>query len=338
MKKAIALVLFAATVFTLAACAKKGERYKEPPTEVVTFDNGERIVYEIVTDAKGEPATDEEGQTVFRLYDPPVTQKGGYLVTDAEGSTIKRSASNNETATVNSDFGIGVLDDETVPVTNANGQTVPPQTNADGQTVPPQTNADGQTVAAQTNAGSTGNGGSTGIGGETGATIPVESGTTAGSGNDKDKKDKEPTTIPQLEHASTVPYQGKLTQGKANKLLKILDGIENPFEEDIVENRYVEGKESLRVYVNNILAAEREIQADPEIYAFVTKANLDYWNYYLTQMQIKYDEFAAIVGAQKPGEKPRSSVYTSYVAFQDEYRKEIEIFFSIQEAAEQYAR
>ena len=312
MKKAIALVLFAVTVFTLAACAKKGERYKEPPTEIVTFENGERVVYEVVTDQKGEPETDEEGQTVYRLYDPPVTEKGGYLVTDAEGSTIRRSASEDESFTVDNAFDVGALDDETVSATDANGQTVPPQTDADGQTVAVE-------ATGVSNAGGS-------IGGENATT----------GGKDKDKK--EPTTIPELEHASTAAYNGQLSQGKANKLLKILDGIENPFEEDIVESRYAEGKESLRVYINNIYAAEKEIQADPEIYAFVTKDNLQYWNYYLSQMQIKYDEFAAIVGAQKPGEKPSSSVYTSYVAFQTEYRKEIELFYSIQEAAEKYAR
>ena len=61
MKKAIALVLFAAAVFSLAACGKKGERYVEPPTEVINFDNCAQVVYEVVTEENGEPKSDEEG-------------------------------------------------------------------------------------------------------------------------------------------------------------------------------------------------------------------------------------------------------------------------------------
>ncbi len=299
MKRAIALVLFAATVFTLAACAKKGERYVEPPTEVFTFDNGGRAVYEVVTDQDGEPQTDEEGMKVYRPYDPPLTEKGGYLVTDAEGSTIKSSADIDASVSVNIGGDTGVIDD--VP-TNAEGQTGAQQ----------PANAEGQTDAE-------------------GRTIDLNSG-------GKQTTARNETTVPQLEHASTVAYNGTISQGKANKLLRLLDGIENPFEDDLVEGRYEEAKESIKVYIANIHAVQKQIQADPEMYAFVTKSNIEYWNYYLTQMERKYGEFAAIVGALKPDEKPGSSVYTSYVAFQDEYRKEIEVYYSIYDAAKKYAK
>ena len=298
MKKMIALVLFAATIFTLAACAKKGERYVEPPTEVITLDNGGRMIYEVVTDQNGEPQTDAQGQKVYRPYDPPVTQKGGYLVTDAEGSTIKRSATTGAPVTVGSDSGSGeIVDDVTVPVTDANGQTAAQQ----------PTNAEGQTLDLN-------------------------------SGGKKEGGKSEATTVPQLEHASTVAYNGQISQGKANLLLRILDDIENPFEEDLVEDRYAEGKESIKVYIANVHEAQKQIMADPEMYTFVTKSNIEYWNLYLTQMERKYGEFASIVGALKPGEKPGSAVYTSYVAFQDEYRKAIEVYYSIYDAAQKYAK
>ena len=298
MKKAIALVLFAAVIFALAACAKKGQRYEEPPTEIITFENGGREVYEVVTDQNGEAQTDAEGKKVYRLYDPPVTDKGGYLVTDAEGSTIKKSAATGVPVTVDVDSGSGVLDDETAaPVTDKNGQTVAQPTEAEGVTL----NNDG-------------------------------------SGGKKDNGKNKETTIPQLEHAMTAAYTGELSQGKANKLIQIMNGIENPFEEDLANDRFNEAKESVKVYISNIAQAQAQIKADPELYAFVTKSNLEYWNYYLTQMERKYGEFVSIYNAQKPGQKPSSSVYTSYVAFQDEYRKAIEVYYSIYDAAEPYAK
>ena len=200
--------------------------------------------------------------------------------------------------TVGSDSGSGeIVDDVTVPVTDANGQTAAQQ----------PTNAEGQTLDLN-------------------------------SGGKKEGGKSEGTTVPQLEHASTVAYNGQISQGKANLLLRMLDGIENPFEEDLVEDRYAEGKESIKVYIANVHEVQKQIMADPEMYTFVTKSNIEYWNLYLTQMERKYGEFASIVGALKPGEKPGSAVYTSYVAFQDEYRKALEVYYSIYDAAEQYAK
>ena len=303
MKKAIALILFAATVFALAACAKKkGERYEEPPTEVITFGNGSRMIYEVVTDPDGEPETDAEGKKVYRLYDPPLTEKGGYLVTDAEGSTIKRSAATDAAVSIATDIGSAALDsgaEAAVPATDANGQTAAPQTDAEGRTI--FSSGSGKTNKNPNNSG-------------------------------------EGTTIPQLEHAVTVAAVGTLSRGKAEALLNILDGIENPFDEDLAEDRFFEAKDSILVYIANVQQAQKQIMADPEICEFVTKANLEYWNGYLIQAQRKYDEFIAILGAQTPGEKAGSSVYTSYVAFQTEYRKAREVYYHIYEAAESYVK
>ncbi len=91
MKKALCILLVFAAIFALSACGKNGEIYTEPPTEIITFENGSTAVYEIVTDQSGEAVTDENGEKEVILYDPPVTEKGGYLVTDPEGSTVKQS-------------------------------------------------------------------------------------------------------------------------------------------------------------------------------------------------------------------------------------------------------
>lgn len=94
MKKGLCILLVFAVIFTFAACTKdksKGEIYTPPQTEVITFEDGESAVYEVVTDAEGEPVTDSKGEAELIPYDPPVTEDGGYLVTDPEGETIKQS-------------------------------------------------------------------------------------------------------------------------------------------------------------------------------------------------------------------------------------------------------
>lgn len=93
MKKGLCILLVFAAIFTFAACNKenKGEIYVAPQTEVITFENGETAIYEVMTDDSGKPVTDEEGETELIPYDPPVTEKGGYIVTTPEGETIKQS-------------------------------------------------------------------------------------------------------------------------------------------------------------------------------------------------------------------------------------------------------
>lgn len=93
MKKGLCILLVFAVIFCLAACGKnsKGEIYTPPHTEVITFEDGESAIYEVVTDDKGKPVTDDEGITELAPYDPPVTEDGGYLVTTPEGETIKQS-------------------------------------------------------------------------------------------------------------------------------------------------------------------------------------------------------------------------------------------------------
>ncbi len=293
MKKAVALLLFGAMVFGLAACAKKGEIYVEPPTETITFANGGSAVYEVVTDESGVAQTDAEGSKVYRPYDPPVTEKGGYLVTDAEGSTIKKSATTGQPVTVGNDSDSGMLDGTAAPATNAKGETVAAQTTAAGGQI---------------------------LDGKEGTTKAEES------------------TIPPVKHASTTPCSGELTRQQALKLTQLLDRIENPFEEDLADSKFIEAKESLKVYLGNIQKAQKQITDDPALYSFVTKTNIESWNYYLTQMQRQYDVFAAVVAAQKPGEKPSSAVYSTYTDFQDEYRQEMEVYYHIYDSAEKYIK
>ena len=94
MKKGLCILLVFAVIFCLAACGKnsnKGEIYTPPHTEIITFEDGESAIYEVMTDDKGKPVTDDEGITELIPYDPPVTEDGGYLVTTPEGETIKQS-------------------------------------------------------------------------------------------------------------------------------------------------------------------------------------------------------------------------------------------------------
>lgn len=93
MKKGLCIILVFAVIFCFAACSKeqKGEIYVPPHTEIITFEDGETAIYEVVTDDNGVAVTDKEGITELAPYDPPVTEEGGYLVTDPEGSTIKQS-------------------------------------------------------------------------------------------------------------------------------------------------------------------------------------------------------------------------------------------------------
>ncbi|HBL41299.1 MAG TPA: hypothetical protein DDY98_06955 [Ruminococcaceae bacterium] len=294
MKKAVALLMFGAMVFAFAACAKKGEIYVEPPTEIITFKNGGSAVYEVVTDESGVAQTDADGATVYRPYDPPVTKKGGYMVTDAEGSTIKQSATTGKAETAAYDSDSGALDGTTAaPVTNAKGETVAQQTTANGQAL---------------------------------------------DGKADTTKKGEQTTVPPVKHALMVPCEGELTRQQALKLTQIFDRIENPFDEDVAENKFLEAKESMKVYLENIKTAQKQITDDPVLYSFVTKSNLEYWNYYLTRAQRQYDVFAAVVEAQKPGEKPSSSVYSTYTDFQTEYRQAMEVYYHIYSAAEQYIK
>ncbi len=93
MKKGLCILLVFAAIFAFAACNKenKGEIYVAPHTEIITFENGKTAIYEVMTDDHGKPVTDEEGITELIPYDPPVTEKGGYIVTTPEGETIKQS-------------------------------------------------------------------------------------------------------------------------------------------------------------------------------------------------------------------------------------------------------
>ena len=70
MKKIMIVLVAFTVIFCFAACNKnknKGEIYVPPQTEVVTFENGETVIYEVVTEANGEAATDAEGETLVSV-------------------------------------------------------------------------------------------------------------------------------------------------------------------------------------------------------------------------------------------------------------------------------
>lgn len=242
MKKITAIVLIFAVIFCFAACSKKGEKYEPPVTEVVEFEDGVTAVYEVVTEENGEVATDEEGETKYVPYVPPVTQKGGYLVTDAKGSTIPSvptSAASKATtsAKVNVDTDIVDIDEPT----KGNGTTQKP-------------------------AGTTASQG-----------VEVKPGDTTAKPADTTKPSNttEPTQAPTTTELATKEIDGALSKEKAQKLVDMLENLENPFDEDLSAADFYAAQKSLDTYIANVNTAITAIKADKALYEFVGNEPLE---------------------------------------------------------------
>ncbi len=315
MKKIMIVLVAFAVIFCFAACNKnknKGEIYVPPQTEVVTFENGETVIYEVVTQANGEVATDAEGETKYIPYIPPVTEKGGYLVTDDAGSTVpslpgSTTAADSATPTdkiVDSDNG------------NFEGITTKPEETQQGETKttkPTESKPSSETTSQQSGS----------------ALNPVTPEKTTA-------KTPEKTTVkvPDID-APTQAIDGELTQAKAQKLISIVKGVENPFEECLVEGDFYGAEKAIDDYIDNIQAAVNEIKADKALYQFVGNEQLDKWLGSMIEAKDYYAIFMTMVRQEdKTGER-NPLFFKAYTDFQNYYRASLESYFFIIETAQE---
>ena len=301
MKKLIPVVLLLAVLFCFAACSKKGDIYEPPMTEVITFEDGLTAIFEVVTEENGEVATDAEGETKYIPYIPPVTEEGGYLVTDAQGSTIPdrpTTTKPNKPDATNIDTEIGELDEPT----NSNGQTQKPEKT----TKPPQSSKPIQT------------------------TKPSQQNTTKPAGTTKPSSTNAP-------EQTTHELDGALTPAKAQKLVKIMESVENPFDEDLADADFYAAEKSLDTYIKNIEAAITEIKADKALYQFVGNEQLNLWINNMREAKERYSVFMTMV-KQEEGKKDKNPLYyKAYTDFQEAYRDSLEAYYFILFAAEDRA-
>lgn len=298
MKKFIAVILVFALVFCFAACTKKGEKYEPPQmTEVITFEDGSTAIFEIVTEKNGEVATDEEGETKYVPYVPPVTNEGGYLVTDAQGSTIPDvptapAADSPSEEGTHVDVDTGELDDPT----DSNGKTEKPEktTKPDTATKP------GSTTSSQ----------------QPGK--PQQPTTPAGT-----------TAVP-----TTKPLEGELSPAKAQKLVDMLEGIENPFDDDLSRADFYAAEKSLDTYIATVQNVVKQIKADKALYAFVGNEKLENWLGYLDETKVNYTKFMTMVEHEAGKTQKNPLYYQAYTDFQKSYAGALEIYYFILFAAQ----
>lgn len=296
MKKGLCILLVFAVIFCLAACGKnnKGELYTPPHTEVITFEDGESAVYEVVTDNKGEPVTDKDGITELAPYDPPVTEDGGYIVTTPEGETIRQSQT---TAAQSVEVDHELIDlDTTAPSANET------------------TKADSTTNKEET------------------TTKSAETTSSNGGALQTPDTNKEPTTLKEIPEGETYALDGTLSKDDAQKLLTILN-ISNPFDEALSDGDFYLAEEKLPVYLDNIQRAANMIKADKKLYKYVGNQNLQMWYDYMVEAADRYAVFMGVVRGTE-GEKPGKAFFATYEDFQEYYRFSLQIYYHIQNSAE----
>ncbi len=298
MKKFICIGLTFAMLFAFAACTKKGDKYVEPPTDVVTFENGNTAVYEVVTDAKGEAVTDEKGETQVVPYDPPVTEKGGYLVTSPEGSTIKQSQTTQApTAVVEND----IIDFDS---TTASGK---PSTTAKGETTKPDATKEPATTVS------------------------------GGINIDKPEKTETTTKNfinPTYPEAQTKPLGDKLSTDDAITLVSILS-IDNTFDEALCIPDYYKAEKELKIYIESIEEAIAKIKANKKLYKYAGDDNLKLWLDYMVAAQDDYAVFMGMVRGTEGVEDKPSTYYTAYETFQNTYRQSLKVLYFMKSSAEE---
>ena len=315
MKKITAIVLIFAVVFCFAACSKKGEIYEPPVTEVVEFEDGSTAVYQVVTEENGEVATDAEGETMYIPYVPPVTQEGGYLVTDAKGSTIPdvpTTAGTKETTSgkVNVDTDIEDIDEPA----KSSGESGKPATTtkADTAGVADSAKPSATTAPAATTTK------------PAATTKPADSTTAA-------------TSSAQTTKPVTEALDGSISQAKAQKLVDLLEEIENPFDDDLANADFYSAQKSLDTYTANVNAAITEIKADKALYEFVGNESLDNWAKYMAETKDMYAKFMTMVKHEEGKKEKNPLYYQAYTEFQESYIKALEIYYHILNTAQDKA-
>lgn len=320
MKKIMLVAAAFAVIFCFAACNKnKGQKYEPPMTEVITFEDGVTAVFEIVTEENGEIATDEEGETKYIPYVPPVTDKGGYLVTDAAGSTIpdRPETTVNNTANgsgnTNIDTDIGELDETAKPDEGTakpdEGTAKPESTAKPGETTKPQSTTKPSTTKPST--------------------------TKAPSGNTT--KPATQTTKPAETEAVTKPIDGTLSSAKAQKLVDIMESVENPFDDDLAEADFHAAAISIDTYIANIESAVKTIKEDKALYEFVGNQQLTIWLNNMYEARERYRVFMTMVKQEEGKTDKNPLYYKAYTDFQESYRNSLEAYYFILFAAEDRA-
>ncbi len=317
MKKIMVVAAAFAVIFCFAACNKnKGNVYEPPMTEVISFEDGVTAIFEIVTEANGEVATDEEGETKYIPYVPPVTEKGGVLVTDAAGSTIpsRPNTTANDAAAdsgnVNVDTDIGEIEEPTL----SGGETQKPES-----TTKPGTST--TKPAATTKPSATTKPGST--------AKPDK--TTAAPEN---KPTSAPTTKPADSEPVTEELDGTLTSAKAQKLVGIMEGVDNPFDEDLAKADFYAAAESIDTYIVNIETAITQIKSDKSLYQFVGNQQLTLWLNNMYEARERYLVFMTMVKQEEGKEDKNPLYYKAYTDFQESYKNSLEAYYFILFAAE----
>lgn len=303
--KTALLAVSLAAVACLAACGREKIKYVEPPTETVTFASGETAVYELVTDESGEAVTDEEGETRYKPYVPPVTDKDGYLVTDKDGSTKKNGASDDNAAVLDMDA-IDLDEPEATAATGKGGNEAGEKTTK-GET----TEKDGTT--------------------KSGTTLP-----TPGKVTEKQTESGKTAPTKPVMINSGSKITGELEQGKAQKLYRILK-FNNEFDPALVERDYEKANAILPVFLSDIQIASNSIRSDKALYSFVTKENLDLWLENTEKFEDKFKIFMTIYRSDKEaGGEYSSGFYTAYEDFQRYYSAVLRGWQEMQIAAEKY--
>ncbi len=300
MKKGLCILLVFAVIFAFAACTKddKGEIYTPPHTEVITFEDGESAIYEVVTDDKGKPVTDDEGLTELAPYDPPVTEDGGYIVTTPEGETIKQSQT-TVAQSVAVDFDIVDL-----------GTTAPKQ---EGNT----------TLKSETTTKK-----------ENPTTKPNEKTTSSNGGALVNPDKDEPTTIEDIPEGVTYPLSGELSKDDAQRLFGILS-ITNNFDKALSDGDYHKAEEMLPTYLEDIQNAIAQIKADKKLYQYVGNKNLQLWYDYMVEAADRYAIFMGVLrGIESNNGVITKAFYTTYEDFQDYYRFSLQVFYHMRLGAE----
>ncbi len=317
MKKIMVVAAALAVIFCFAACNKnKGDVYVPPMTEVISFEDGVTAIFEIVTEANGEVATDEEGETKYIPYVPPVTEKGGVLVTDAAGSTIpsRPNTTANDAAAdsgnVNVDTDIGEIEEPTL----SDGETKKPNSTTKPGT--PTTKPAATTKPSATT--------------KPGSTAKPDK-TTAAPEN---KPTSAPTTKPADSEPVTEELDGTLTSAKAQKLVGIMDGVENPFDEDLAKADFYAASKSIDTYIVNIENAITQIKSDKSLYQFVGNQQLTLWLNNMYEARERYLVFMTMVKQEEGKEDKNPLYYKAYTDFQEAYIQSLEAYYFILFAAE----
>ena len=305
MKKiAIVIALFTA-IFCFAACNKKEERKAYVPnTTIIDVGDGMTEIFEIVTKEDGKAQTDAEGETLLIPYVPPVTDKEGYLVTDAQGSTIPsttaatNSSSGNTKPNVDTDIGEF---DEPENSAKPESTTKPGETTKPGSTAKPES-----------------------------TTKPAA--TTKPSGSTSTTKPS--TTKPAATEPVTSPISGAISSAKAQKLVDIMEAVENPFDEDLAEADFNAAASSIDTYIENIEIAVKAIKSDASLYQFVGNQQLTLWLNNMYEARERYLVFMTMVKQEEGKANKNPLYYQAYTDFQAAYTDSLEAYYFILFAAQ----